>query len=177
MNATTDGARKFITEEIPVASSDLLARVRALLEEGRVRHIKVKSPTGEVYFEVPLAIGVLGGAALAWASPWLAMAGALAGMVTSVKLEISRERTDADRDLEDSKAAADKEWKALTGAKRSAGRTATAPKRGAKRTPPPPAKAASKPSRTAAAKKPRQAATKPATRAARGKSRKTTGRR
>src|SRR6185369_8736036 len=72
MNATTDGARRLITEEIPVASSELIERVRGLLAEGTVRHIKVKSPNGEVYFEVPLAIGLLGGAALAWASPWLA---------------------------------------------------------------------------------------------------------
>src|SRR3954471_16637924 len=96
MNATTDGARRLITEEIPVAGTELLGRVRALLEEGRVRHIKVKSPTGEVYFEVPLSVGLLGGAALAWASPFLAMAGALAGMVTSVKLEVARDSAATD---------------------------------------------------------------------------------
>jgi hypothetical protein len=95
MNATTDNARRMITEEMPVAGHELLARVKTLLSEGRVRHIRVKSATGETYFEVPLAVGLIGGAALAFASPWLAMASALAGMVSSVKLEVVR---DADVD-------------------------------------------------------------------------------
>jgi hypothetical protein len=91
MIAKTDRARKTMTEEIQVAGSELLDRIRTLLSEGRVRHIRVKSPTGELYFELPLAVGVLGGAALAVASPWLAMAGSLAGLVASVKIEVVRE--------------------------------------------------------------------------------------
>ena len=93
MNATTDSAHKLITEEIPVAGSELLARVKALLAEGRVRHIKVKSSTGETTGGEASSSG---GAALAWASPFLAMAGALAGLVTSVKLEVVRDADAAD---------------------------------------------------------------------------------
>jgi hypothetical protein len=80
-----------MTEEIQVAGSELVDRVKSLLAEGRVRHIRVKSPTGDVYFEMPLAVGVIGGAALAFASPWLAMAASLAGLVASVKVEVVRE--------------------------------------------------------------------------------------
>jgi hypothetical protein len=114
MNATTDGAHKLITEEIPVAGNELLGRVKALLAEGRVRHIKVKSSTGETYFEVPLAVGVLGGAALAWASPFLAMAGALAGLVTSVKLEVVRDAEASDAMEAGMHAAADKAKEMVT---------------------------------------------------------------
>jgi hypothetical protein len=96
MNARTDSARKMITEEVQVAGSELLTRVKDLMMEGRVRHIKVKSPSGETYFEVPLAVGVLGGAALTFASPFLAMAGALAGLVSNVKLEVVRDTGAAD---------------------------------------------------------------------------------
>ena len=181
MNATTDGARRLITEEIPVASSELIERVRGLLAEGTVRHIKVKSPNGEVYFEVPLAIGLLGGAALAWASPWLAMAGALAGLVTSVKLEVAREPRPGDVVEAHAKAEADKAWHAVTAggarrpsppsAKRPAKRVAApakaAPKRGAASTAPTKRPAA------APAKKPRAGAKS----APRGKTSKTTGRR
>jgi hypothetical protein len=91
MAARTKRARKTMTEEVQVASGELVDRVKTLLAEGRVRHIRVKSPTGEIYFELPLTVGVLGGAALAFASPWLAMAASLAGLVASVKLEIVRE--------------------------------------------------------------------------------------
>jgi hypothetical protein len=83
--------KKSITEEIQVAGHELVDRVKGLLEEGRVRHIRVKSPTGELYFELPLAVGMIGGAALAFASPWLAMAGSLAGIAASVKVEVVRE--------------------------------------------------------------------------------------
>jgi hypothetical protein len=91
MPARNTRARKTITEEVQVASGELVDRVKTLLAEGRVRHIRVKSPKGEVYFELPLAVGVIGGAALAFASPWLAMAASLAGLVASVKLEVVRE--------------------------------------------------------------------------------------
>jgi len=91
MAAKNNRASKTMTEEIQVAGGELLDRVKALLSEGRVRHIRVKSPTGELYFELPLAVGVIGGAALAVASPWLAMAGSLAGLVASVKIEVIRE--------------------------------------------------------------------------------------
>ena len=172
MNATTDGARRLIMEEIPVASNELLARVKALLAEGTVRHIKVKSATGEVYFEVPLAIGVLGGAALAWASPWLAMVGALAGLVTSVKLEVAREPTGDDAIEHDRKAAADQAWKAVTArreASRAGGRAKTATKRSAA----PAKKTTAKAARAAPAKKPRAAAGK----TGRGRAAKPAGRR
>jgi hypothetical protein len=122
MNTATDNARRMITEEIPVAGNELLSRVKALLSEGRVRHIKVKSPTGETYFEVPLAVGVLGGAALAWASPFLAMAGALAGMVTSVKLEVVRDADAADAMEAGAKMVAGKAAGAIAATKQAAGK-------------------------------------------------------
>ncbi len=88
---TARAHKKSLTEEIQVAGGELVERVKGLLEEGRVRHIRVKSPTGELYFELPLAVGMIGGAALAFASPWLAMAGSLAGIAASVKVEVVRE--------------------------------------------------------------------------------------
>jgi hypothetical protein len=87
----TGRGRKTITEELQVAGGELPERIRGILAEGRVRHLRVRSPTGELYFELPLAAGVIGGAALAVAAPWLAMAGSLAGLVSNVKLEVVRE--------------------------------------------------------------------------------------
>jgi hypothetical protein len=124
MNAITDGAHKMqqmVTEEIQVAGNELITRVKALMSEGRVRHIKVKSASGETYFEVPLAVGMIGGAALAWASPFLAMAGALAGLVSSVKLEVVRE---GDAAAAGAKAIADKTKRRVAAAGKTAKRTA-----------------------------------------------------
>ena len=109
----------------------------------------------------------------------LAMASALAGMVTNVKLEVGREPTDAEATAENRKAAADKERRAVT-AKRDASRAVAAAKRTAK----PPTAAAKRALRTAktqpkatrptAAKKERPAAGRTA---ARGRTGKSTGRR
>jgi hypothetical protein len=78
--------------EIQVAAHELLDRVKALLEEGRVRRLRVKSPGGELYFEIPVTLGAIGGAALAMAAPFLAMAGGLASLGNNdFRLEIERD--------------------------------------------------------------------------------------
>ena len=185
MNAKTDGARRVMTEEIQVAGHELIDRVKALLNEGRVRHIKVKGPNGETYFELPLAMGVLGGAALAFASPFLAMAGALAGMVTNFKIEIVRDTDIVDAIEDATKAAAEKAWDAATKARRAAARavkgaTSTAKRVAAKAPSSVKRVAAKAPSRAVATTKRSPGKTskagKAAAKTARGKT-KTTGRR
>jgi hypothetical protein len=78
--------------EMQVAAHELLDRIKSLLEEGRIRRLRVKSPAGELYFEIPVTLGAIGGAALAMAAPFLAMAGGLASLGTKdLRLEIERD--------------------------------------------------------------------------------------
>ena len=90
--ATTNEA----IEEIKVASNQLVDRVRDLIEEGNVRHIKIKKE-GRVLLEVPMTVGVGAGAAAVLLSPMLAALGALAALVTDITLVIER---DPDTDSE-----------------------------------------------------------------------------
>ena len=97
MNAKKEkSGKRTWTEEIEVAGSDLVGRIKALVSEGNVRHVKIKAPGGEVYFETPLTVGVLAGGAVALAAPWLAILGAIAALVTRVKVEVVREGAAAD---------------------------------------------------------------------------------
>jgi len=91
----TEEKAKTFTEEIEVAGSQLVERVKELVEEGNVRQLRIKSAAGDdVYLEMPLTIGVIAGGAVALAAPWLAVVGAFAALVARVKIEIVREIKD-----------------------------------------------------------------------------------
>lgn len=75
------------TEEFKVNGEDLLAKVKALIAEGNVRRITVKSKEGKNIVELPLTVGIVG-AALA---PILAAVGAMAALVTECSIVVERE--------------------------------------------------------------------------------------
>ena len=94
------------TEEIEIAGNQLVEKVKTLLAEGKVRQLRIKAADGDVYLETPLTIGVLAGGAVVLAAPWLAMLGALAALVTKVRIEVVREGNTADKGDKDQKTAA-----------------------------------------------------------------------
>lgn len=75
------------TEEFKVDGEDLLRRVKALINEGNVRKITVKTKEGKTIVELPLTLGVVG-IALA---PVLAAVGAIAALVTECTIVVERE--------------------------------------------------------------------------------------
>lgn len=79
------------TQHIDVAGDQLIAKVRHLAAEGQVRRIRITEPDGDLVLEVPLTIGAIAGGALALAAPFLAVIGALAAVVTRVKIEVTRD--------------------------------------------------------------------------------------
>ena len=91
MNETRNERRTF-TEEIELAGSQLVGRIKELVAEGNVRTIRVSTPgKEEPFLELPLTGGVVGGGVLLLAAPWLAAIGALAAIVAKVKVEVIRE--------------------------------------------------------------------------------------
>lgn len=94
MNNDPNREKRTFTEEIEIAGSQLVQKVNELLAEGKVRQLRIKARDGDVYLETPLTIGVLAGGAVALAAPWLAILGALAALLTNVKVEVVRELDD-----------------------------------------------------------------------------------
>lgn len=84
-----DQERTF-TEEIQLAGTKVVGRVKELLAEGQVRRLRLKGAHGEPIVEIPLNVGALGAGAMAVAAPWLALVAAFAGLVGHVTLEIVR---------------------------------------------------------------------------------------
>ncbi len=91
--------KKTFKEEIEIAGSDLINRVKELIKEGNVRKLILKKDSGEVIFELPLTAGVAVGGVFALLAPVLAAIGAVAGLLARVKVEIIR----TDKDPEDQK--------------------------------------------------------------------------
>jgi Domain of unknown function (DUF4342) len=78
------------TEEIEVASEELIASVKRLAAEGKVSRIRLVEPDGDIVLEMPLTIGAIAGGAVVIAAPLLAILGAVAAFVTKVRLEVIR---------------------------------------------------------------------------------------
>ncbi len=76
------------TEEIVIAGSQLVERVKELMAEGNVRRLIIRKPSGEALLEIPLTAGVAVGGVVTIMAPILAALGALAALLAEVKVEI-----------------------------------------------------------------------------------------
>ena len=86
----TSGKERTWTEEIQVAGSELVERVKELVAEGNVRRVVLRTPDDRMLLEIPLTAGVAVGGVVTVLSPVLAALGALAALVAKVKVEIVR---------------------------------------------------------------------------------------
>lgn len=90
--------KRTIIEEIEVAGDQLVGRVKELAQEGKVRQLKIVADDGDVFLETPLNIGLAVGGVVALAAPWLAILGAIAALVTKVRIVVERDVDDDDAD-------------------------------------------------------------------------------
>jgi uncharacterized protein DUF4342 len=81
---------KQIREEIEIKGSELVDRVKALIEEGNVRRLIIRKSDGEILMEVPLTASVLAGGAMLVFTPVLAALGAAAAFLAQAKIEVVR---------------------------------------------------------------------------------------
>ena len=77
-------------EEIEVAGSQLVERVKELVSEGNVRRLIVRMPDDRVLLEIPLTTGVAVGGVITIIAPVLAALGALAALIAHLKVQIIR---------------------------------------------------------------------------------------
>ena len=78
---------KTTSEEISIATENLIQKIKELLHEGNVTRIIIKNENDKVLLEIPATVGVIG----VIIAPWLAALGAIAGLATNAKLIIIRE--------------------------------------------------------------------------------------
>jgi hypothetical protein len=90
----TDKDPRTLTEEISVRGADLVEKVKTLIQEGNVRRLVVRRPTGEALVEIPLTAGVGIAGILTLMTPVLAALGAMAALLADFRVQIERDRTD-----------------------------------------------------------------------------------
>ncbi len=86
----SDEKRTWI-EEIEVAGEELVARIKQLAADNKVKRVRIVEPDGDIALELPLTYGAIAGGAVVLAAPVLAVLGALAAFFTKVKIEVVNE--------------------------------------------------------------------------------------
>ncbi|KPJ48405.1 hypothetical protein AMJ40_07575 [candidate division TA06 bacterium DG_26] len=94
MNSKTNREERTWVEEVEIAGSELVDRVKKLIEEGNVRRIIIRKQSGEVLMEIPLTVGVAVGGAMTIFAPILVALGAMAALLAQVKVEVIRAKRD-----------------------------------------------------------------------------------
>ena len=78
------------TEQIEVAGSELVGRIKELIAEGNVRRLIIRNSDDDKLLEIPLTAGVMVGGAFTLVAPILAALGAMASLLAHVKIEVIR---------------------------------------------------------------------------------------
>lgn len=74
------------TEEFVVNGEEVMAKIKALINEGNIRRIIIKDMDDKVLLEIPITVGVV----VAVLAPVLAAVGALAAIVTKCKIIVEK---------------------------------------------------------------------------------------
>ena len=77
-----------LNEDIEIAGSQLIDKIKSLIAEGNVRTLRIRAESGQVFLEIPLTAGAVAGGVVVLTAPWLAAIGAIAGLATRVRIEI-----------------------------------------------------------------------------------------
>ena len=86
-----EGTSRTFVERLEVSGGELVDRFRDLVADGNARRVVIRDSDGEELLTAPLTFGVVAGGLITVAAPLLAALGALAALVTRVKLEVIRE--------------------------------------------------------------------------------------
>ena len=77
------------TEEFVVNGEEVLAKIKALINEGNIRRIIIKNKEGKTVLEIPMTFGVVG----ALIAPQLAAVGAIAALLTETTVVVEKVET------------------------------------------------------------------------------------
>jgi Domain of unknown function (DUF4342) len=84
-------------EDVEVTGNQLVDRIKELVQESNTRRVIVRAEDNKEIFTVPLTAGVVVGGLITLTLPMLAALGAVAALVTKVKLEVIREETTSEK--------------------------------------------------------------------------------
>ena len=78
------------TEEIEVAGTELVDRIKELVKAGNVRRVILRTSDNKLLLEIPLTAGAVAGGVVVLVAPVLAALGAMAALLAKVKIQVVR---------------------------------------------------------------------------------------
>lgn len=87
----TEKGNRSITEEITVRGTELVDKVKELIQQGNVRRLVVRRSGGETLIEIPLTAGVGVAGLLTLMAPVIAALGAMAALIADFRVQIERD--------------------------------------------------------------------------------------
>ena len=87
-------------EEFKISGDALVAKIKDLIHQSNIRRIIIKNESGRTLIEIPLTVGVIGGAVGAAFFPVVAALGVIGAMVAHLTVVVERQadETEADDD-------------------------------------------------------------------------------
>lgn len=82
------------TEEFKISGDALVAKVKDLIHQGNIRRIIIKNENGHTLLEIPMTVGVLGGAVGAVFFPVVSALGVIGAMVAHLTIIVERRESD-----------------------------------------------------------------------------------
>ncbi|MEM8807883.1 MAG: DUF4342 domain-containing protein [Cyanobacteria bacterium P01_G01_bin.38] len=93
---------KVTVEEFKISGDALVAKIRDLIHRGNIRRIIIKNEEGHTLIEIPLTVGVIGGAIGASIFPVVAAVGVIGAMVAHLTVVIERRESSPSSEQENS---------------------------------------------------------------------------
>ena len=90
MDEKTEKEGRTWTEEIEVAGTELIDRIKELVKAGNVRRVILRTPDNKLLLEIPLTAGAVAGGMVVLIAPVLAALGAMAALLAKVKIQVVR---------------------------------------------------------------------------------------
>jgi len=90
MDDETKKTERTWTEEIEVAGTELIDRIKELVKAGNVRRVILRTPDNKLLLEIPLTAGAVAGGVFVLVAPVLAALGAMAALLAKVKIQVVR---------------------------------------------------------------------------------------
>ena len=81
---------KVRVEEFNVSGDTLLDKIKELIHQGNIRRIVIKNESGSTLLEIPMTVGLIGGAIGVTIFPFIAAIGAIGALVARLKIVIER---------------------------------------------------------------------------------------
>lgn len=86
----TQVGEKVRIEEFTITGDALVSKVKELIHQGNIRRIIIKNDEGRILMELPLTVGVVGGAIATAIFPIVAAVGAIGALVAHLQIVIEK---------------------------------------------------------------------------------------